>query len=92
MCFCTIARLKGEKHGFSLRHFDFAMQRIAGLSAGFSLFRIFSLFASLQKEKIYNNKASIQKIKENPPSLRDTSFIKGGFVPYNINNVIIKTY
>ena len=57
------------------------MQRIAGLSAGFSLFRIFSLFASLQKEKIYNNKASIQKIKENPPSLRDTSFIKGGFVP-----------
>ena len=57
------------------------MQRIAGLSAGFSLFRIFSLFASLQKEKIYNNKASIQKIKENPPSLRDTSFIKGGFGP-----------
>ncbi len=81
MCFCTIAMLKGEKHSFSLRHFDFAMQRIAVLSAGFSLFRLFSLFASQQKEKIDNNKASIQKIKENPPSLRDTSFIKGGFVP-----------
>ncbi len=68
------------------------MQSIAGLSAGFSLFRLFYLFASQQKEKIDNNKASIQKIKENPPSLRDTSFIKGGFVPYNIHYVIIKTY
>ena len=61
MCFCTIAMLKGEKHSFSLRHFDFAMQRIAVLSAGFSLFRLFSLFALQQKEKIDNNKAGIQK-------------------------------
>ena len=61
------------------------MQSIAVLSAGFSLFRLFSLFASQQKEKIDNNKASIQKIKENPPSLRDTSFIKGGSVPFNIH-------
>ena len=57
------------------------MRSIAVITAGFSLFRPFSLFASQQKEKMDNNKASNRATKENPPSLSDTSFIKGGSVP-----------